>query len=187
MIYISVYQCDNYEFMLDVPIFSWYVIKHGLNSFTVKLFYYKGDAMKQKKDLNLTIRELDELLTKFARQSNQRINLEKISKQQFLLLKLLYRYERTTVSELASKLGLSNSATTIALNRLVKMDFIIRERDEHDRRVVWIMLSDEAKPYIENVLKRRDQWFEKMLSNLSSDEINTLMSTIYKMTSTFEE
>jgi DNA-binding MarR family transcriptional regulator len=129
------------------------------------------------------IEELDRVFVEMARYflSQWLEEEEQISPKQFILLRVLHQRGRSTVSELASILKQSNSATTIALNRLVKASYVDRIRDEQDRRVVWVALSDTAIPLMEKLLARRRVLLGKLLENLSDEEIKQFTHFLVKM------
>ncbi|RNB88017.1 MarR family transcriptional regulator [Brevibacillus nitrificans] len=129
------------------------------------------------------IEELDRVFVEMARYflSQWLEEEEQISPKQFILLRVLHQRGRSTVSELASILKQSNSATTIALNRLVKAGYVDRIRDEQDRRVVWVALSDRAIPLMEKLLARRRVLLGKLLENLSDEEIKQFTHFLVKM------
>jgi DNA-binding MarR family transcriptional regulator len=129
------------------------------------------------------LEELDRVFSDLARFfiSEWLVEEEEISPKQFILLRVLHDVKRSTVSDLASILRQSNSATTIALNRLVKSGFVDRIRDEEDRRVVWVMLSSKAIPIIEGLLARRRLLVENLTGKLSDDELGTFTKCLEKM------
>lgn len=129
------------------------------------------------------IEELDRVFVEMARFfiSHWLVEEEEISPKQFILLRVLHEKGRSTVSDLANILKQSNSATTIALNRLVKSGYIDRIRDEQDRRVVWVTLSEKAIPLIEGLLNRRRALMRKLMENLSNDELDQFTNFLRKM------
>ncbi|AWX57006.1 MarR family transcriptional regulator [Brevibacillus brevis] len=128
------------------------------------------------------LEELDRVFVEIARFFiNNWLEEESISPKQFILLRVLHQKGRSTVSELATILKLSNSATTIALNRLVKAGFIDRVRDEQDRRVVWVTLSQQAIPTLEGLLCDRRALVGKLLENLNDDELEQFTYFLRKM------
>ncbi|NNV01401.1 MarR family transcriptional regulator [Brevibacillus sp. MCWH] len=129
------------------------------------------------------IEELDQVFVELARFfiSHWLLEEEVISPKQFILLRVLYDRERSTVSELAALLKQSNSATTIALNRLVKSGYVNRLRDEQDRRVVWVTLSDKAVPLMERLLSRRRELLTKLLENLTDSELEQFTLYLRKL------
>lgn len=54
-------------------------------------------------------------------------------------------YEAKTMTETAIELGITTGTLTVAIDRLVKKGYVIRKRDEVDRRVVRISLTKSGK------------------------------------------
>lgn len=85
------------------------------------------------------------------------------------------------VSEIAEYLGVSLSAVTSLSDRLVKTGLICRKRDENDRRLVYLELTDKGRETFEGANVQRQKVLNFFLENLSDEEIATL-SGIYKKT-----
>ena len=54
-------------------------------------------------------------------------------------------YEARTMTETANDLGITTGTLTVAIDRLVKKGYVIRKRDESDRRIVRISLTKNGK------------------------------------------
>ncbi|GAA4716217.1 hypothetical protein GCM10023228_23230 [Brevibacillus fulvus] len=106
---------------------------------------------------------------------------ERLSAKQFILLRALFELKRCTVSELAAEINLSASATTIALNKLVKSGYVHRVRCENDRRVVWVEVAPEIIPYINQLIDRRRQIMEQLLESLTDEELAQFKMCLQKM------
>ncbi|TVY00292.1 MarR family winged helix-turn-helix transcriptional regulator [Paenibacillus cremeus] len=131
--------------------------------------------------------EVDTLTAKVMRHARLWAAEVDLSKQQVHLLKTLYCKKRATVSELADDLFLSASATTIAVNRLTREGFIVRARDEADRRLVWLELSEEACAKVKQLQQQREKLMMQLLSCLSEEEGEQLLALLRKMTSALDE
>ena len=129
------------------------------------------------------LEELDRVFSEMARFfiSQWLIEEQEISPKQFILLRVLLEVKRSTVSDLASILRQSNSATTIALNRLVKASFVERVRDEEDRRVVWVTLAPKAIPMMEELLERRRCLVKNLTERLTDEELDNFTYCLEKM------
>lgn len=129
------------------------------------------------------LEELDRVFSEMARFfiSQWLIEEQEISPKQFILLRVLLEVKRSTVSDLASILRQSNSATTIALNRLVKASFVERVRDEEDRRVVWVTLAPKAIPMMEELLERRRCLVKNLTEHLTDEELENFTYCLEKM------
>jgi DNA-binding MarR family transcriptional regulator len=112
---------------------------------------------------------------------------DSISPKQFIMLRALYGKKRCTVSDLAAEVGLSTSATTISLNRLMKCGLIDRVRCEDDRRVVWVALSPDAVPRIQAYLERRKILLTKMTACFSDEELSQFHALLSKIRSSIGE
>lgn len=106
---------------------------------------------------------------------------ESISPKQFILMRTLHEKGKCTVSELAAELGLSTSATTIALNRLVKQGFVDRIRSDDDRRVVWVELSTKVVPRIQQLKEKRKEMFSAFLQSLTDEELGQFKHCLTKI------
>ena len=67
-----------------------------------------------------------------------------ITGSQFFVLKKINEKGRMTVSEVAEELGVSLSAITALVNRLVNNSMVVRTRDQTDRRLVWLEATEQG-------------------------------------------
>jgi DNA-binding MarR family transcriptional regulator len=100
---------------------------------------------------------------------------------QFYILQLLQKEGRITVSSLAEEMSVKPSAITAMIDRLLKQEYVIRERDEQDRRVVFIQIAEEGKKILEETLQKRKRILMKYLSHLEQEEIESLISIYEKL------
>ena len=64
---------------------------------------------------------------------------------QFLVLLVLWEFEKVSVGQLSKRLGLDSGTLTPLLKRLEQRGLVTRRRDEDDERIVKIGLSDEGR------------------------------------------
>lgn len=64
--------------------------------------------------------------------------------QEIYLLQLLRRRESARVGDIAAALGIKIFTTTRLVQRLEILGYVSRERDEKDRRVVWVKLEPKG-------------------------------------------
>ena len=87
-------------------------------------------------------------------------------------------YKKKTTSEVAKELSITVGTLTIAINRLVKKEYVERIRSEDDRRVVKLALTKKGK-----LLYRVHQHFHRemvkgVLSQMSTDEEQALLKAL---------
>ncbi|MFS8541400.1 MAG: MarR family transcriptional regulator, partial [Tissierellales bacterium] len=71
--------------------------------------------------------------------------------------------------------------TTRAIKKLEKEGYVIRKRDEEDRRVKRIYLTEKALEIKPKVLDLMNQWEEKMLKSLTSVEREVFIDLLKKV------
>jgi DNA-binding MarR family transcriptional regulator len=93
----------------------------------------------------------------------------------------LHKHGRMRMSELASALDISVANATGIVTRMEERGLLARSRDAVDRRVVNVALSDEGRQLLENMDRRRREFFTLLLSRLSVDELTGLRNGMRAM------
>lgn len=152
--------------------------------------YYFGKALEerrltmneQRKDL---IDALAQSFFKIGRSVNQQLfqskNSHSLTPPQFYILHVLKYQGRMTVSQLGQLLGLTSGATTTATNRIEEVGYILRTRDQGDRRVVWLEITREGILMIESSLEKRSEIWGGFLDEFDNAELKTLQSLLGKV------
>src|ERR1700753_4046983 len=103
---------------------------------------------KTKADLTSEVSESLKLILKSAKRS-VRIELEKVglTTPQAMVLHTLAASDgrRLSARELGRECDMLASTMTGVVDRLEQQGYVRRERDDHDRRVVWINLTPEGE------------------------------------------
>ncbi|ABO51805.1 transcriptional regulator, MarR family [Desulforamulus reducens MI-1] len=98
------------------------------------------------------------------------------------LLKL-WRNDGLTITELGEKMFLKASTITSLIDRMERDGLVCRERNQEDRRVVRIFLTDKAKglkgqyPSLDESIKA------KISGKMSEDEVEDLIALLNKLES----
>ncbi len=98
------------------------------------------------------------------------LNSYTITPPQFIALQWLFEHGDMTIGDLSNKMFLAFSTTTDLVDRMEKNELVVRIREEQDRRVVRIKLLKEGERIIEEVIKKRQDYLENVLTNFSEDE-----------------
>jgi len=78
--------------------------------------------------------------------------------------------ERSTISDVASALGVSSSWASRAVDELVRAGLAERTRAAHDRRVVEVRLTGDASKWVDDVLRTHGAKVARALADLSPTE-----------------
>lgn len=109
-----------------------------------------------------------------AEASRELIGLE-VTPSQMNALFALYGVTDLPMGELAEQLGLTESAATRLVDRLINMNLVRRERDDQDRRVVRVRLSSYGKQLAELVFDRRQEQFSRFAERLDQTSRDALI------------
>ncbi|WCN36204.1 MarR family winged helix-turn-helix transcriptional regulator [Aneurinibacillus uraniidurans] len=80
---------------------------------------------------------------------NRDANIYNLTIPQVRVLHALYTSGSKSLAELSKQIDTSISSTSGVIDRLERMELVIRTRDKEDRRKVWITLSDSCRTLME--------------------------------------
>lgn len=83
-------------------------------------------------------------------------------------------------------LGVTLSAVTALINRLYKMGLVNRERQEKDRRQVWISITSKGLEVLKDVEDRRNLLLAVYLSHIPEGKRNQLLNLLQETLDLFE-
>jgi MarR family transcriptional regulator, organic hydroperoxide resistance regulator len=135
-------------------------------------------------DFDKKIERLDQAFHSFMRHLGPKLseNTELgLTGPQFYILHLLSTKEKFMVTEMASEMCVKPSAITVMIERLYKNDLVFRERDENDRRVVFIHLTDKGREVLKKAKQKRFQTISQYFKHLDSDELENLVKIYEKL------
>ena len=91
----------------------------------------------------------------------------------------------STMSVVARKLGITAGSLTTSVNSLVNKKYIIRERSETDRRVVYIRLTEQGRRSYRHHEDFHMQMTDAVIRNLDENEIPVLLKTLESLSKFF--
>jgi DNA-binding MarR family transcriptional regulator len=106
-----------------------------------------------------------------------------ITMPQFICLKIVEKNDNCMMKELAEKLQLSLGTVTGIIDRLTKNDFVERYRDERDRRVVRVKLTEKGKNILVKATEKRKERFMNLLKEVDEADIKSLLESFRKLLS----
>jgi DNA-binding MarR family transcriptional regulator len=103
---------------------------------------------------------------------------------QFFILRHIADKQKLTITDLACTLGVTLSAITGLVNRLVNMGLAEREQDNDDKRVVWVKVTAKGLDVINQANKSRAkdlQYFLKHLPPKTQESLADFCQTLGKV------
>lgn len=108
-----------------------------------------------------------------------------ITYSQYLVMMVLWEYERLTVNQIGEKLYLDSGTLTPLLKRLEAKSYIIRHRKKEDERVVEVFLTEEGNQLQKKACIIPGKMQEKL--NLTEEDLVELKETVTKLMQIIEK
>lgn len=94
-----------------------------------------------------------------------------ITLPQYFALMTIFTVKQCTMKDLAGSLKVSYPTVTGLIDRLERNGYVIRVRNNLDRRVVNVKLSDKGLKMSRKINMRRFEYLKEALKSLSDDEL----------------
>lgn len=102
-------------------------------------------------------------------------------------LELIQELEAAKSSDLIAHLEISPAAISTLVDRMEKNGLLVRQRDEFDRRIVWLQVTEKGKAAYERGMEIRRQYFAGRLQALSQHNQKLLCFLFAKITPDSEQ
>lgn len=102
---------------------------------------------------------------------------------QLLMLYFIRKQSRCTVSLLAEKMEVNPSAITVMLDRLEHHQLVRRKRDDSDRRIVVVSLTENGTKELLRVWEVRKRILQYCLAQFGADEMQSFVNTLEQLAS----
>lgn len=109
--------------------------------------------------------------------------LSPLTEGQLNILELLLDNNETKPSDLLQHLSTTPAAITTILDRMERNELITRVRDDHDRRIVWIKVTEKGHVEAERGAAVKRNIIEQSLDNISAHNQQLLVYLLGKVAS----
>ncbi len=106
-----------------------------------------------------------------GRQEFRRLITQSVSMSHMHVLATLREGGPLPVSRLANALDVSVASATGIVNRMEDRGLVERSRDEADRRIVTVSLSEDGRRVMDEIDARAQGFFARVLRELTADEL----------------
>lgn len=100
---------------------------------------------------------------------------------EFTVLRTLEDHKTLRVSDVARRLNSTNSYVTLTSDKLVQKGYIIRERNDQDRRTVYLTLTDEGYKLVKELDEIVYAYFNKTFRDISNEDMMQVISILQKI------
>ncbi|EFM12015.1 transcriptional regulator, MarR family [Paenibacillus curdlanolyticus YK9] len=105
-----------------------------------------------------------------------------LTEGQLNVLELLQQYQPMKPSDLLQYLETTPAAITTLLDRMERNGLIIRNRDDADRRIVWVTMTTKGEQECSRGVEARSAFISTALNRLSSHNQQHLVYLLGKVT-----
>ena len=130
------------------------------------------------KEIDENLREINKILNRDLKREMIKLDL---GLSHFYILTTLYREKVLSSGNLAKSLDVRNSTITSLVDRLVKLSLVKRRRDERDRRVVLVELTDKGKKLTEKLLTLRKERLKEIVKELPEEKVKEIYESIKRV------
>ena len=95
--------------------------------------------------------------------------------------------EGSNMSMIARKLGITVGSLTTSMNSLVNKKYVVRERSEADRRIVYIRLTPKGEKAYRHHEEFQKKMVESVVEKLSEEEVKALSKALDGLVEFFQE
>ncbi len=88
---------------------------------------------------------------------------------------------QATMSDIARMGQVTPATVTGIVDRLIALDFVVRERDESDRRVVWVRLTPAGQAKIAEIHTQRFENMTRFTQSFSDTELRDFKSMLERL------
>jgi DNA-binding MarR family transcriptional regulator len=103
------------------------------------------------------------------------------SKNEILALLIVYRRKSVTMTEVADYLHIPLNTATGIITRLEKKNIVMRNRDNDDKRIVKISLTEDGSEFVENEKSIITVYLLEIYSKLNDQEREVGINIVYKV------
>ena len=110
------------------------------------------------------------LLREFVKREKNELATGRISFPQMVALDLLSQRARARMSEVAHALSVQLSTATPLIDRLIRQGLVTRERDDKDRRLVWVAVTAKGRKVVQNIIREKQASIREIFGALTEEE-----------------
>lgn len=111
----------------------------------------------------------------------------KLSMTEVHILEAIQKSESNMMSAIAKRLMVTQGTLTVSTSKLVKKGYVERVKDEKDKRIVRLTLTDKAESVMQIHNQFHEAMIEKLLNELELDKEEELINSLKNLMKFFKE
>lgn len=143
-----------------------------------------GELLLEREKIKLLIKRYEDVYLFATKRISSLISenvLKELSLEQYSMLRIIYFQGPLRAAELSEQLNVNKSAITSKVDKLETKGFIKRERDQNDRRNIYITATEEGKKVCEEVEIKIEKFVSHYLEELDPDDLEEFINLYEKI------
>lgn len=140
---------------------------------------------------NCCVDEVGEMVQKLVRMfqlfERDQIKIHGFTSSQCYSLIEILKSGNLTMNELSDRMNLDTSTMTRVIDKLVRDELIKRERDEADRRIVLVGLTEKGKEAALMLNSTVNEYYKKIISSIPEGTMDEVLRTVSILLRAFEK
>ncbi|HEX3076671.1 MAG TPA: MarR family transcriptional regulator [Lachnospiraceae bacterium] len=99
----------------------------------------------------------------------------------------LYKTASLTMNELSDRMNLNSSTMTRILDNLVRDSYIARSKNESDRRIVIVSLTEKGIEVARDLDSAVKAYYKQIINNIPSGQVNNILESVSVLQKAFEK
>lgn len=123
------------------------------------------------------------------RQEEKAITTENLSVNELHVIEAIDKFERkgtNTMGNLAKHLSITMGSLTTSVSTLVKKGYVTRQKDEKDKRIVKVFLTEEAKKANEHHKRFHASMVKAVIKRLDNEELPAFTKSLVTLREYFK-
>ena len=110
-----------------------------------------------------------------------------ISMQQAYALTYIYHNRTGKISKICEHMMVTAAATSQMVDRLEKLNLVVRTADPEDRRVRNVALTAEGEDFVSQSIEARKSWITQIPTGLSDEQFDHIAGALQQLTKIYQE
>ena len=143
--------------------------------------YEKDEILRGSKEFKIILVKLFNDILDYEESVLRASEFKDLTNNDIHVIRAIGINEKKNMSMIAKELAITIGTLTISINSLVRKGYVIKERSEKDKRVVFVNLSSKGKAAFSRNEELYDQMVNSMLEDLEDNEMDILMKSLLKV------
>lgn len=105
----------------------------------------------------------------------------------YQVLSYVSHHPKTMPSKLANEMCMSSSSIAQLVDRLISAEYILREHDVTDKRIIHLSVTNKGKDRLKELKKKKLEKLSQMSKFMSEKDLQTLVDIMTKMYNAMEQ